>query len=539
MSVSLMRRHAAAPVRAPRPGASARVGLWLALPMVLAAVVQGQVWVAMSIVLVAWSTARLVEAQEIGGVGVSLMHTREHAERACARGQFAIARSLYERALVLAGAAARHDESVIRDRYNLAAVQAMLGDFDAAGRDLEGLLDCLERIDLAWLEHSTWLLRYVAYHLAAQGAGQGRARRARRLARAALRLIESAEDAPGLDRSVATREVGWTLLTLGELELAERTFRRALQLAAEEPGSGVEADDDEAPPWSPYRAASVSGPRPGTAVDDPNLGLALTLLARGRPHEARGLLTSQRALVLQDRLPPEMAGKVLRGLGEAHLMLGRLDEAAANLAEALRLDEQGDLATGGASLDLIALSDVARLQDDLDRAESFLGDARSRMTRRVAQGPVGVLFHERRARLALAQRRPATALAASDRAIGIGARVLDVDHPRVVPVLLTHARVEIGRGHPEVADRLLAQANNLLERRLGDRHPLQAEWLEARAELDLQRGHARAARLSLERALALREAEGWGGAPARERLRAHLGALPGEGRAGDPAPSVP
>jgi len=465
------------------------------LPLLSAAVVSGEALTAMTFGLCAWGAVRLVSGWcSSGGPGLTLAQTRAEADHACARGRFGTAKTLYERAILIAEQRQCTDEAVVRDYYNLAATTAMLGDFSSAGRQLVGLARRLRLVDAHWAEHAAWLTRYVAGQLVARGESA----RAVRLAELSEALLGSAEAAGALEpgeRAAGHKELGWVLLFAGELTRAERAFRRSVEDAAADrcasrsEGAGVPAEPSgKAPPWTPYRGAAASTrPRARFEPDAARLGLAECSLVLGRLVEARLLFEEMRAELCSDLCGPEFAGRVLRGLGRTEAGLGNRRAALALLEAAYDYDVQGDRTLGAAALDLTLLADLHARRGATAEASRLLSRARSELSARPPRG-VCIEIEAVTAELAL-EVDPREAQLRIDAALDAAACWWGDAHPRMVPLLGLAAAVAIANDCLGLAERRLGRAR-MLAAALDATHPLHRQL--ARVSRSLQRARAAA-----------------------------------------------
>ena len=431
----------------------------MAVSLLSAAAVSGEPVAALVVGAGAWATARLLGSLQLGGgVVPTLLQTREQADRACARGRFAVAKALYERAVVLAEQRVRADDpALVRDYYNLAACTAMLGDFPSAGRQLSALLPRLCVVDPRWSEHASWLLRYVAVHLAEQGD----VRRARELAGGGLALAERAaasEQLSAHDRREALKDVGWILHRIGDYVRAQPLFEQALRSGTRRDGASA-VSEVEAMPWTPYRAGRASPPSFSEPEPDaPSLGLAECLLERGLIVEGRLAFEDLRIELRADLVGPEFSGRVLRGLAHCELALGHLAEAERCFEQAYLHDAAGDLRTGAVALDLLGMAEVAARRGRLELVDDYLlrAEAMGRGCR-----PVRAVVSAELAATDPDLDGP-DALARVELAIRRAERGYGGSHPSVAKVLAAAASVALRVGRREQAERWLARGESLL-----------------------------------------------------------------------------
>ncbi len=485
--------------------------------------------------LASYAAAHLFIARQHRGA-TTVAQYRVLADRACRRGRFAIARDYYQRALLLAQTPAHPPlapESIEVDRYQLAAVDAMLGDYAQAGVVLEAMFcssaalgpnaadargsgphrsaagehrcagpDEARPGDRASVSttrsvingaaspqgdarpvyaHSSWLLRYVAYHLARRG---DRAR-AHRLAFAALAI----EDADEL-REVAHSEYAWLALTVGEYEAAADAFVRLLDGPRHNrtsaamgtmrgPNAGSRhtsaprvgfsgSEHQNSPPsaaWSPYRVRSTQAPttwreRGGGVLtsDAPELGLALALRRVGDLARARVMLEDLR--VSCGSASPELRGTVLRELGEVELAIGDLGYARELLHAAAASDVHADRRSGGLALDHVALARVELRDANFDRLEEQLSLARAALSR----GPsaAAACVEQLAAFVSMCEREPEDAVRHCDAALAAASRTCGNDHRDHAWTWAMRAWAQLELGHLGACDESLRVATRLL-----------------------------------------------------------------------------
>ncbi len=481
------------------------------LGLFMIAIQAGQPLVGFASMMAVLATAAALSLRSMARRYAPAAILRDQGDAKMANGRYHEARAFYERALAIVQRELPPCATeVLSCNYNLAVVCSMLGEHERASVCLGALLSGLGgHVPSAWKGRLAWLLRRVARHHSLRGHHAD----ARDACRLALRLVG---DAPGADdctvRSLVN-DLAWAHQRAGNLEEAERGFRRALAIheqfrdIATRLSAPVGASADV--PLSPYRAPSpTAGGTSGgldRAVAHSLVGLGWTCFEQGRLEDADAAFGRALQLALLSEGPEDtsLRAESLRGRGTVALEQGRFEDASRAYRRAcdapLRPDAPQAIAL------LLDQAWLACTRGEDPRAEGLLVEAERRLRTRTGDLSLHGALHALWADLRRRQCNEKDAHRHVQRAVVLAGEVL-AEHPRHASILALASRVHTTRSEFAAADRYARRARQIL-RGCGqdEAHPRCAEVLLALAELHAARGQWGAAETYFSSALQVRE----------------------------------